>query len=469
MKSPSLHMARLLLAFLLGLAVRGAEPLEANAASVRAVSPAQSQVLSSSALIADQELLQYRRSQAEKNFELSLSQVSLPKRTLIQNFLDGLYFIDFGHAAPELLEVFLHQRELKDIQFPSMYDHEGEPALASNKAAQKFLSNLHVRLTLQAVRAMHMHAAPWVNVDGKGPGTIRSKFVYGPEFENGLHPTQIEAINESPYLRFMPATGIYADVFQGVENAPLGDRIRGAIVYPRPRDLKPEAMNRLKASQPALAKKVLQYQKQFGADPTNRSEELTRELITALLKERVETFEKERAKLGELSTPAAVEKYVQLIANFQKDYVSIHPFPDGNGRTSRLLLSFLAQREGLPAPRLVYPNEDLFWKVGMWQNQIREGMVATAKLKQDLILRLKSSQPLEDSVALATPVLPIPATPETLNQFEKYLRTRFSQSAELKNQLKQDPVGTMRRLGTDFHPEVLPAQRFSCSGIHRAG
>jgi hypothetical protein len=401
---------------------------------------------------------QYR--QVQRDLDQALAKRTSPEQSAIQRLLDGIYFIDFGHAAPELMELFLGNRPLSQTQFQNLYDSPSEPAFSSYRQARAYLSRLPEPLSFESVRRLHMVAVPWENSSGLGPGTIRQKFVYGPEFEHGLHPLQIKAINENPYLYFMEGTSIYADVPQGVDQAANGERIRGAIVYPRPRDIKHATLMRLQASNPQLVQKVLKYQAEHGSEFSNQSEALTQELVAALLKERIDTFEKEAAALGELTTSAKIERYIQLIARFQKDYVSIHPFPDGNGRTSRLLLNYLAERAGLPAPRLAYPNEDLFWTTAMWEQQVREGILASLRLKQDFLKRMQSRQPVEKSVALFAPVLP----EGDLQAYESYVRNRFQSEFSIKQELLRDPVGTIRKLKTDYK---IPGH--SCDRIYRAG
>jgi hypothetical protein len=411
----------------------------------------------------DRILIDSQKNQTEVQLNKEIHQLKPEQLSLFNHLLNGIYFIDYGHSASELLEIFSNQKRIAEAKFPYLYDQTGEPAYAAFDASRRFLSSQRGPLTFSAVRMLHKLSTPWENSSGKGPGQLRHRFVYGPEFEFGLHADQIEAINKNPYLRFMPATSIYADVPQGQDQAVIGDRVRGAIVYPRPLDLKDEAFARLKNFDPVLAEKVRQYQIQYAGVHSNQSESLTQELVTALLQERISTFEMEQSQIGDLSDPAELRKYVRLIAQFQRDFVSIHPFPDGNGRTSRLLLYHLAERRGLPAPRLIYPNEDLFWTLEMWEQQVKEGMVAALLLKRDLVSRLLTGKPVERSVALLTPAIS-KVREHDLEYYQKFMEARLLRDSSLKEQLIRDPVGTMRKLENEFKP-----QKHFCAAIHRAG
>lgn len=53
-----------------------------------------------------------------------------------------------------------------------------------------------------------------------------------------------------------------------------------------------------------------------------------------------------------LRSSKSVEERVRAYTDFTQKLVSIHPFPDGNGRTTRFTLSYLLSQEGLPMPIL---------------------------------------------------------------------------------------------------------------------
>ncbi|MGN0406431.1 MAG: Fic family protein [Bariatricus sp.] len=53
-----------------------------------------------------------------------------------------------------------------------------------------------------------------------------------------------------------------------------------------------------------------------------------------------------------MSVPAPV-----MAACFALDFICIHPFPDGNGRMSRILFGFLMQRHGYPGAKFLTTEE----------------------------------------------------------------------------------------------------------------
>jgi hypothetical protein len=71
---------------------------------------------------------------------------------------------------------------------------------------------------------------------------------------------------------------------------------------------------------------------------------------------------------------------ILIAARAQRWFVSIHPFDAGNGRTSRLIMDFLAQRVGLPAPNLSDMNKDLVTAESDWAAEVGRGMVRVVEI-----------------------------------------------------------------------------------------
>ena len=68
--------------------------------------------------------------------------------------------------------------------------------------------------------------------------------------------------------------------------------------------------------------------------------------VKPLLEEALQDFK------NRLTHAKTLEERVRIYTDFSKKLVSIHPFPDGNGRTTRFTLNFLLAQEGLPIPIL---------------------------------------------------------------------------------------------------------------------
>jgi hypothetical protein len=64
-----------------------------------------------------------------------------------------------------------------------------------------------------------------------------------------------------------------------------------------------------------------------------------------------------------------------LAATAQRRLVSIHPFLDGNGRVSRLVMDDALQRAGLPPALLSEPNLDFMVSKRAWIEEVRAGVV----------------------------------------------------------------------------------------------
>lgn len=72
-----------------------------------------------------------------------------------------------------------------------------------------------------------------------------------------------------------------------------------------------------------------------------------KDLSQAEIKEKMAEFDKEYKEMLEEKSP---EQYVRKCANLMIRFVSIHPFDDGNGRTSRMLLQTMLARRGILLP-----------------------------------------------------------------------------------------------------------------------
>ncbi|WP_280267694.1 Fic family protein [Nocardia wallacei] len=66
----------------------------------------------------------------------------------------------------------------------------------------------------------------------------------------------------------------------------------------------------------------------------------------------------------------------RLAAELQQRYVSIHPFNDYNGRSSRVLMNWALEREGLPPSAPSDFNRDLFSTPDAWADEVRAGSAA---------------------------------------------------------------------------------------------
>jgi hypothetical protein len=66
---------------------------------------------------------------------------------------------------------------------------------------------------------------------------------------------------------------------------------------------------------------------------------------------------------------------VAFAAEAQRQLVSIHPFADGNGRMSRLVMDHALQAENLPPSLLRDPNLDYLVPSELWAEEVRQGVI----------------------------------------------------------------------------------------------
>ena len=138
---------------------------------------------------------------------------------------------------------------------------------------------------------------------------------------------------------------------------------------------------------------------------SNNKSGLSRQLVEDLTNERIEWFNKRRAALGEINTEAKLDEFVDLLAEFQRDMVSIHPLRNGNGRTTReFALYYPLMREGFPPPRILDPNNDLYRPLDAWKKEIKEGILSSNRLIDDMLIRAERGMPLERSPELVAPM-----------------------------------------------------------------
>jgi Fic family protein len=57
--------------------------------------------------------------------------------------------------------------------------------------------------------------------------------------------------------------------------------------------------------------------------------------------------------------------------------VVIHPFTDGNGRTSRFVMDFILQSYGLPTPVLDTMDDDVYVNEDEWAAEVKQGLENT--------------------------------------------------------------------------------------------
>ncbi len=86
------------------------------------------------------------------------------------------------------------------------------------------------------------------------------------------------------------------------------------------------------------------------------------------------------------------EDPILTIGKAQNWLVKIHPFTDGNGRISRLIMDLLAQSLELPTPILSDMDSDLYLSDFEWANEVGRGMLRHLEILESCITNSKNPQ-----------------------------------------------------------------------------
>lgn len=202
------------------------------------------------------------------------------------------------------------------------------------------------------------------------------------------------------------------------------------------------------------------------AEFQGRSGELQKSLVEALTRERIDWYNRSRKRLGVLDSPDQLEAFSNIVAKFQRDLVSIHPFGNGNGRSTRqFALYYPLMKEGFPPPRLLDPNLDLYRPLSEWQEQVKQGILSSQNLIDDLEMRARFGLALEDSPELIAPLGKQEVRPQMLRdkkkdpwvegptveaidkrQYREYIEIVLENKPELRAQLKTSPKDTWDKI-----------------------
>ena len=100
------------------------------------------------------------------------------------------------------------------------------------------------------------------------------------------------------------------------------------------------------------------------------------------------------------------KEVLAAIARFQREFASIHPFIDGNGRMARLLTEKLLESRDLPSPLYLYWGEDLALNPTESESHLAQSVQLSQEFQSSLQRSLSSGQGFEE---VLNPVLAIRA------------------------------------------------------------
>lgn len=351
----------------------------------------------------------------------SISNIEETERIGITNAIESVHFVDYNYTVKELEEVFDGHKLLSNVDYPYAFNKGrrgkrealgkvgnflrgrrqqylapqwDEAAFENYVEARKFLIANRPEYNLDSLKEVHsiMMKNGIEEIKDSELGTFRKVALIGNEKGRGVSKDALENIKSNPYLGFEITNTVLEDEVS---------RFRGVILYPTPLNIKDEALERIKTSHSEIYEKVKALKL---SDDTSSEAELITELTEALTEERFAWFLESRKVLGSLDTEDKINDYIDLVVHFQRDIVSIHPFRNGNGRTTReFILNYALMKEGLPPSRIADPNMDLYSPFDVWKEEVIKGMDSTNHLYADITNRLELHLPLENSPELFSP------------------------------------------------------------------
>ncbi len=351
----------------------------------------------------------------------SISNIDETERIGITHAIESIHFVDYNYTVKELEEVFEGHKKLSNVDYPYAFNKGrrgkrealgkignflrgrgqeylapqwDEAAFENYVEARKYLIASKPEYNLESLKYIHsiMMKDGIEEIKDDELGVIRKVALIGNEKGRGVSKDALENIRENPYLGF----NISSKISESGE-----ERYRGEILYPTPLNIKEDALERIKTTHHEVYLKVKNLQ---DSDETTSKGDLITELTEALTEERFKWFRESREVLGALDTDEKINDYIELVVQFQRDIVSIHPFRNGNGRTTReFILNYALIKEGLPPSRIADPNMDLYSPFDVWKEEVIQGMDSTNHLYTDITNRLELHLPLENSPELFSP------------------------------------------------------------------
>lgn len=431
------------------------------------------------------ELVKYKETKAQ--LRDALNTVPETRRKEIEHLLSAVEFFDYTHTANQLLTNFLDGKR-ETFNFSRLYDRSEAEAVPFNgflsardylktekpAVTPELLGEIHKRIMAEGVEGIKAEQlGVWRN--GHWIGNSAGAFK--------MNSKEVEIVAANPYLAFVEisrAPGILNEsiwknitVWANKRNTTLAPvdtvLVQGKIHYPFVRTPKQETVDLIKDSHPDIYKEIMEFRQTnelaySGIAATPAEIVLETKFTKALVEQRFAKFNADSAALGEIKIGINEHQYIDLVADFQRDLVAIHPVLNGNGRTTRLFMNYLLTRQGLPPVRLVDPYLDVQVSKEEWREYVHKGVVNNAKLYDDVVFRVKNGLTVEYS-----PELLYPGLPETVSialkkqgsndvknnyalakvdgeQFNAFLKTIFEAHPELRQEIANDRLRAMSRI-----------------------
>lgn len=300
--------------------------------------------------------------------------------------VDALYFIDQTHSSKELRRLYDGSKNLEKTPYPFRYNGKkknalfnlfrsnerskwNEPAVFNFREAREWLWTEQPEFNFESFKITHskMMKDKIEGLSANSLGVVRNANVFGNARNKGVSLSVYDNIVENPYLDF------------NVKNRSKS-RVYGEVQYPNART-PGDAIEFIKDSHPEVYNSVKNFN---GVDFAN----ITKKYVSALTEERFERFKNQREELGDIDTPEKAERLIELVALFQRDIVSIHPFENGNGRTTReFIMNYALVKEGLPPSRVSSPDVDIYGTEEEWIEEVKAGVINSVNIVRDFNYR----------------------------------------------------------------------------------
>lgn len=373
------------------------------------------------------ELAKFR--QTKTDLWRTLEKLPAERRKNVEHLLASVEFFDYTHLADKLVPNFLSGTK-ESFDFTNLYNNpyswgevQGAPFKGFLNARDNYLRKEAPKVSAELLLDIHKRAM----IDGvegikaEELGLWRNGHWLGnASGQTALSKKEIANIEANPYLLFEknpfdfnPANrptllwenvtvwGSLRDMKASVD---YSSRTAGYIHYPFVVTPKQETIDLIKDSHPQLWQNIQNYRAKHGVNSQGKGPEgLEAAFTKALVEARFARYEKERAELGQVKIGINENKYIDLVADLQRDLVAIHPVLNGNGRTTRLLMNYLLTKEGLPPVRLVDPFLDVQVSQKEWREYVHKGVINSAKLQADVLYRLQNGLVIEHSPELIYP------------------------------------------------------------------
>jgi hypothetical protein len=417
-----------------------------------------------------------------------LQRIPEKRRAQISHLFAAVEFFDFQSIAKELWQNFLEGKR-GSFNFSNLYDRRG---IGENRGAplngflraKAYLKTERPKLSIEILAHLHRLAMA-DGVEGISYyelGAYRKRNIFGNAVgDSTLTRSEVLTIEANPYLQFYEEgiveskpsdqwaqVSLWGVQPQKQDVSPESPQVRivGKIIYPSVDLSRNVTIALIQYSHPQLFEKIMNLRRNLTAKTP--IEQVNTEFVKALTEARFAQFMRDREALGILNIGQKKKQYIELVADFQRDLVAIHPFSNGNGRTTRLLMNYLLSLEGLPAAYLVDPNLDIQVSQQVWRDHVRRSVLNSARLVGDVLNRLENGLTVEHSPFLLFPGIseavridrfqPSPlrsyenaiSAPVEPNQFTAFVKSLIAANPGLAEELYSQKLQTIDRVNSLF-------------------